>query len=241
MSRFCIYCGAEDTFENPVIENICFKCRIKRGELLNASKKEFRIDMCKSCYSIRLGHKWIETNGFEDALHILANNYLVKHVSGGTGVSDLELLKYEYITTPSWRTIIRLYFKGVYGSKEFVYPVEFTIYLNPVKCSRCIMIDSREYEALVQIRGFNKNILDKIFNKIIESDPKMLSNIIDYYEVKNGVDLYFYSKRSARKLVRMIQKLVNKEYSLIVKESFEEVGTRQGSRRTRLTISIKIT
>ncbi len=239
MSRFCIYCGVEDTPDNPVVENVCLRCRIKRGELIIAEKKEFRIDMCKICYSIKLSYKWVETNGFEDALDIFVNEHLPKYVKPGPGVKELAIDHYELVTSPSWRTVVRVYFKGLYGSKEFIYSVDFTIYFNPTKCSRCIMIDSREYEALVQIRGFNKNVIEKTLNKIARSDPRFIENLIDYIEGKNGVDLYFYDKGTARKLARMIHRLLSSSYKVVLKESFEEVGTRSGAKRTRLTISIK--
>jgi nonsense-mediated mRNA decay protein 3 len=131
MGKYCIYCGAEDSPDNPVVNNVCLRCRMKRGELVIPLEKEMHFEMCKICYSIRLGHKWIETNGFEDAIGIIVNNYIMKKVKPGEGVTDLVIDHYEPVTVPSWRTVVRVYFRGRYGGKEFIYPLDFTIYFKP--------------------------------------------------------------------------------------------------------------
>ncbi len=235
MTRFCIYCGAEDSRENPVVNGVCLKCRYKRGELVKVDKKELYLELCKTCYSLKIGFKWIQTNGFEDALNIVVYRVISKIVEPGEGVSSLTLDGYELMTNPSWRTVVKVFFKGLYGGVEFRYPIVFTIFFKPVKCPRCKMMDSGEFEAVLQIRDVDKKELDKVLEKIIMRDKRYVENLIDVIETRNGVDLYFYDHGTARRLARLLVK----KLELFYKENYEVVGVRSGVSRARLYISLK--
>ncbi|OYT39088.1 MAG: hypothetical protein B6U89_04740 [Desulfurococcales archaeon ex4484_58] len=235
MVRYCIYCGVEDSIDNPVINGVCLNCRMKRGELVVVNERNLYIELCRSCFSVRIGYKWRESTGFDDAIEQVVYSVLKNKVKPGEGVSNLTINDYELITTPSWRTIVRVYFRGVYGGKEFEYPIDFTIYFKPVKCPRCKMIDSGEFEAVVQIRGIDSKLLDKIFEKIVSRDRRFVENIVDIIETRNGVDLYFYDHGTARKMAKQLSKYLK----LRIKENYEVTGMRSGVSRARLYISLK--
>lgn len=235
MTRFCIYCGAEDTPDNPVVEGVCLRCRIKRGEIIEQVKKEIRVDFCKVCGAVRIGYKWIDTNGFNEALHQIVYNQLKELVKPGIGVDDLRIDGYELVTSASWRTVVRVYFRGIYGGKEFVYPLDFIVYLNPTKCPRCKMIESGEFEAVVQIRDVHVKDLEKALEKIFSRDKRLRQDLVDYIEVKNGIDIYFYNHGAARKLSRKLSNMLG----LVIKENYEVAGMRSGKQRARLYVSLK--
>lgn len=235
MARFCIYCGAEDSRDNPVVEGVCLNCRIKRREIIKQIKKELRLDFCKVCGSLRMGYKWINTSGFEEALH----HIVFKQISGvakpGIGVSSLRIDNYELVTSASWRTVVRVYFRGVYGNKEFVYPADYIVYLNPTKCPRCKMIESGEFEAVVQIRGVRLKDLERALEITFSRDKRLRQDLVDFIEVRNGVDIYFYNHGAARKLSRRLSSMLG----LMVKENYEVAGMKSGKQRARLYISLK--
>jgi len=235
MTRFCIYCGREDSPDNPVINGVCLECRIKRGELVILEKNELWIEFCKVCGSVKIGYKWIETRGFADAINHIVENIVPVITKPGPGVSNIQVDSYELVTSASWRTVIRVYFKGLYGSKEFKVPKDVVVYLKPTKCPRCKMIESGEFEAVLQIRDVNKRELEKYLEKLFSRDKRLVRDLVDYIESSNGVDIYFYNHGAARKLARRLSSIMGLEY----KENYEVAGMRSGKQRARLYISLK--
>jgi len=236
---FCIYCGVEDTSENPVVDGVCLNCKLKRGELVKADAREYRFDLCRVCYSVRISYKWFEASDFSEALSIVVENYLVERVKPGIGVEKLEYAGYELVTAPSWRTALRLYFKIVYGGREAVAPLDVVVSFNPVKCSRCRMHDSGEYEAVVQLRGLSNEEFTSILNTALKHHSKLIEGVIEIASVKNGIDVYLSSGSSARKLAKALTSILKNRYNIVTSESYQEIRSGSGG-RARLTISIRV-
>lgn len=237
LSKFCIYCGVEDSIENPVIENICLKCRLERSLLLKI-ESEIVFEICRSCFSIKIGFKWIETTGLQDALDYVINKKLLNFIEKPVDIKFIEIVKYEFLTNPSWRTRVRVYLKIKYRDYEFIAPIEVTIVFKPVKCFKCINLISGEYDAVVQIRGFDLDYLKTILNNVLNKSD-LVENIVDIIEKHNGCDIYFFNKSYARRFVKTLLKSVSNKYRVSVKESFEHIGSKHGVDRYRLVISIK--
>ena len=235
MTRFCIYCGVEDSSENPVVDGVCLKCRIKRRELYLFKEDSVHVDMCRICYAVRIGFKWVDTLGFEDAIRVVVEELLPGIIKPIDSVYGLHIKGYRLVTTASWRTVVELEITGFYGAKEFTVRDKYIIFFNPVKCPRCIMYDSRDFEAVIQIRGFSKSRVKKVVEKEFMSNKAIARDYIDAIEHDNGYDIFFYSKSSARKLARRLASRLNAR----IIESFEETGTRSGKQHTRLYISLK--
>ncbi len=235
MPRFCIYCGKEGTQDNPVINGVCLKCRLKRGELIKFKKDHVRIDICRICYSIKIGFKWIETKGFEDALAKIVDEVMPKIIEPGVGVNGYYIDRFELVTKASWKTIVRIYVKVLYGNVITETPMDITVYLNPVKCPRCKMYDSREFEAVVQIRGYSLHYISRALEKIFLTDHRLSKDLIEAVRSHSGIDVYFYSHGAARKLARRLAHMLNAH----IVETYEEAGMRSGRQRARLYISLK--
>ncbi len=235
LARFCVYCGSNDTPENPVIDSVCLRCRIKRGELVRLEQNTYYFDLCKVCGSLKVGYRWIDTNDFESAIDYIINNFIPDKIKPAKGIRELRIDGYDYVTTPSWHTDIDIIVSGKYGIADFRVPLRITIYFRPTKCPRCIMYDSREYEALVQIRGIHVKELKKILEEEFVKEPRLGRDYIEAIETKNGVDIYFYSHGAARKLARRL----SHRLGMNIKENYEITGTRSGKQRTRLHISLR--
>ncbi len=235
MTRFCIYCGAESTPDNPVIDGVCLRCRIKRGEIVRLKKRMLRYELCKICGNIRVGYRWRNTHGFEEAISLLVYEEIPKYIEPGPGVTDLRITGFEYITEPNWRTRVKVNLSGLYGGAVFNTSVEVVILFTPVKCPRCKMIESGEYEALLQIRGIEKHRLNEFLRREFDADPRLGNDLVDVIETDRGVDLYFYNYGAARKLARRLAR----KLGLGMHENYETVGTRSGRQRARLTIILK--
>lgn len=235
MTQYCIYCGRPHSKDNPVVNNVCLECMIKRGVIVKLKKSTIRASLCKICGSVKIGLKWVETRGFEEAIDSVVKEFVPHLIVPAQGVKDVRVKDYRLETSASWRTLIRLYIEGVYGGKEFLVERDLTIVFSPSKCPRCIMYDSREFEAVVQIRGFDLNLVSRMVEKIIGRDHRILRDLVDTVETSNGIDLYFYNHGAARKLARRLSILLKAS----LQESFEEAGIRSGRRRSRLYISLK--
>jgi len=238
-SAFCVYCGVESSAENPVINGVCLRCRLERNMLVKTSCREIKVDMCKHCFSVRSGYKWVETTGFTNALDFVIKTHATKCIEPGEGVEELSLSSYEFVTTPSWRTVVRMHFKGRYRGVEFTTPVEIVVHFNPVKCPRCVVSVSGEYEAVLQLRGLSRNDIEHTLNSVLNSMPGSAASLIDIVEVRGGVNIYLRDKGAARKLAKAIARVLSNNYRVTVEESFEEI--RAGSDgRARLAISIRV-
>jgi len=235
LTRFCVYCGSRDSPDNPVIGSVCLKCRIKRGELIRLEQDKFYFDLCKVCGSLKIGFKWIDTDGFESAIDYIVHNYIRDKISYAEGVNEINIDGYRYASTPSWHTDIDIIVSGKYGGAYFKVPLRLTIFFRPTKCPRCIMYDSREYEALIQIRGVNLDKIKRVIEDEFYKEPRLGRDYIEAIETRNGLDIYFYSQGAARKLARRL----SHRLGLTVKENYEVAGTRSGKPRTRLHISLK--
>ncbi len=236
MARFCIYCGTTGDKENPVINGVCLRCRLKRKELVSLKKKSIKVSYCKICGAIKVGYKWVDTSGFEDAISFIINNIVKELLIPGSGVSDIKITGFNLKTMASWRTVVEIDIMGSYGETVFQDREEVVIYLDPVKCPRCIMYNSREFEAVVQIRGVDPSVINRVIVEELNLDNRICRDLIEAIEVAKGIDLYFYTYGAARKIARRIAaKLGN----LIVSETYEKAGMRSGKQRARLYISVK--
>jgi len=235
MSRFCIYCGTTGSEDNPVVNGICLKCMLKRGRLIKLRKKSIRIDICKICYSIKIGYKWFETSGFEDAISSIINNIVPRLLEPSSREQVFFIEKYEFITKASWKTVVRVYVITFFGGIQIEVPLDITIFLNPVKCPRCRMYNSREFEAVVQIRGYPLSYVFQVLEKVFLEDRRLLRDFIESISSHNGVDIYFFTHGAARKLARKLVHILNAH----IMETYEEAGMRSGKQRARLYISLK--
>ncbi|RLG82417.1 MAG: hypothetical protein DRO40_07710 [Thermoprotei archaeon] len=235
MARYCVYCGAEESRDNPVVNNVCLKCRIKRNELVKLKETQLKFDFCKICGSVKIGYKWVSTNGFEEAINAIVEKYIPTIIVSGIGVENISITGYELKSMASWHTVINIKMKGVYGGKEFTIDKDIELYLNPVKCPRCIMFDSREFEAVIQIRGFSMKKIAKLIDRELRLDNRLARDLIEVIETGDGVNLYFFNHGAARKLARKL----SSKLGAVIHESYEVAGTRSGKQRARLYISLK--
>lgn len=235
MGRYCIYCGREATPDNPVVGNVCLECRIKRGELIIRTRSDLKYDLCKVCGNVKIGYRWMNTHGFREALETIVYGDIPRYVKPGEGATIKGIEGYELLSSANWRTRVKVYFRVGYGGVERIVPVEFTIYFNPVKCPRCIMVESGEYEAVIQIRDVDKSLLNKILRHEFMRSDRLRRDLVDVIETSNGIDLYFYNHGAARKLARRLAARLG----LRIVENYEQVGVKSGKPRARLTISLR--
>ena len=235
MSRFCIYCGTTGTEDNPVVNGICLKCMLERKKLIKLRKNSIKVDICKICYSIKIGYKWFETSGFEDAISNIIDSIVPKLLMPSSREQVFYIKKYEFVTKASWKTVVRLYIITFFGGVQIEVPLDITIFLNPVKCPRCRMYDSREFEAVVQIRGYSPGYISQILEKIFLEDRRLSRDFIDSISSNDGIDIYFFTHGAARKLARKLANILNAH----IVETYEEAGMRSGKQRARLYISVK--
>lgn len=77
--------------------------------------------------------------------------------------------------------------------------LNITINVKKQKCPQCIKILGGYYEAVIQIRGQERNKLVKRLFKVI--DKKMITKV---EETKNGKDIYIIDKKYAKKIVSSV-------------------------------------
>jgi len=230
----CPRCGRETEF---LIEGLCPKCyaEVKGPELI---PNVIEAEVCKYCGAVKLGFRWIESEGSFESIIMKVIEHEVKKVAGKNSViSNIELKSIIFETEPNWTTRLVLVLTGVVRNEKVEWKKPITVKLNPSICPKCIVRISGEYDTVVQLRGFKPGILERDVMNLIEKSV-IFNDLIDIIRHKEGVDVYFSHIGAARKFI----KIILKKYEASWKGPYREViGTNSsGKSRTRNTFVVRI-
>jgi NMD protein affecting ribosome stability and mRNA decay len=97
------------------------------------------------------------------------------------------------------------------------------------------MLNASYYEAIIQIRPSNKEVLEFIDKKISERKGMFISKV---EKLKTGVDLYVSDQRFARALSKFLKKKFGGEVKLTRK--LHTVSKRTGKPLYRVTVLFRL-
>ncbi|MDH5807173.1 MAG: NMD3-related protein [Candidatus Methanomethylicaceae archaeon] len=219
---FCAKCGKRNI---KLITNLCEECFWESREVKIPS--EVKIIVCPICSSYLRGKKWIRKENLKSAI-IEGCIYEIKKLSKLN--KDLKITNITIEEYPIIKLKIEVSFENF--SKIFISESKI-IYQ---KCDYCRKVSQGKYEAIVQIRGWDKKTLSLI-NPIIE-EFKIINGkpeISEIKEVVNGIDIKFMSVNKARLFTKRILEKMNVE----IKETAKISGMKEGELHYITTISIR--
>lgn len=106
--------------------------------------------------------------------------------------------------------------------------IKFKALVKKEICTKCSRFASGYYEAVLQLRNFSKEEIQKIFSIIPEE--------FRVEETKYGIDVYLMRKPLGEKIVRKIKRIFK---NIEIKKSFELVTVKDGKRVYRNYISVR--
>ncbi len=234
---FCIRCGRPNDGKTPFIGPLCLDCYVKTEQLVCVPDR-IVLPVCKSCFSVRVGYKWMPSSGFNDIIERILPQILSRARPCKEKVRELRLVSITPLSTPSWRTVVSVKYALLLDSVDRFIDIEeqIVLQLKPTLCPICKDDRGGEYHVLVQVRGEIDRV-GEVLEKTIEDDPRITNSLLDIIEQQNGFDVYFYDRGAANKFLRRLSHY----FTLSVKRSSEEVGVNsRGKTRHRLVISARI-
>ncbi len=231
-TKVCPRCGRETSI---VIEGLCPQCYVDTHEVVSMPSR-VEIDICKYCGRVRLGNKWVETTGFQNAVESIIH-YLFNKSKKHPSFEEYSIEEIRYETLPNWYTRVELLLSARISDWRVSFKKRVDIKLNPTICPVCKTRISGEYDTLLQIRG-ERRIPEE--GEIVEIAFKLgISNqLVDIIRGKKGIDVYFTNTGAARKLAKLI---INRYGGKLTTPRYEEVTTTStGKTRTRKTLVLRI-
>ncbi len=197
---FCIKCG-----KNAIIGNFCKQCFLARERLFRI--KNFRIMRCSDC-----GHF------YDKGLRIVLDEAVRKRIDAG---HTIKKIKFSYRQSGN-RIFANIKCDGLIRSFAKTENELIEIIVDSRKCDNCVKLSGNYYEAVVQIRGHNKN---EIVDAIIRS-----SALVHIKDISGGYDVRFVNRHDAEKFARNYRD---------VKKTFKLVGEKGGKKIYRVYYSIR--
>ncbi|MDK2796275.1 MAG: ribosomal export protein [Archaeoglobaceae archaeon] len=184
----CIVCGKESEFK------ICGECLIEREKIVDIDK--FILEICSKCNSIKIGREWLKIE-LEKALEkAILDNLRHSH--------DFEV---RGIRIQDRFAILRGILNG--DLVEISVPIRYSI--HRISCPRCSRESGGYYESIIQIRAVKRPLRKEEIERAKEIVEKAIresegeKDFISKFEFnKNGIDVYFGSRKLGEKVSRRI-------------------------------------
>ncbi|MFC2142782.1 NMD3-related protein [Candidatus Aenigmatarchaeota archaeon] len=175
---FCIKCG-----KDAIKDNLCKQHFLEKNDLFNIENVEIRY--CKECESYH--NQKIKIKDEEEVIRTLFDD----DVKLG---NDVKVEKKDF----SWKTVGNKFFvtaeiTGDIRGVEVKEKKKFIVIARRYMCDNCIKICGGYYEAMIQVRGVNK---DKILDKVKLLVPNDSITVIG--DAKNGYDVKIIQKGFAK-------------------------------------------
>jgi nonsense-mediated mRNA decay protein 3 len=238
---FCPECGDS---KSELIEGLCKNCFLKQFSPLSIPSNIF-VRICVHCKSKFHEGKWKDSNideneiiyrALENAIKI---NPLIKNEE-----IELKILQIRG-TIAECNVEVSATVLGELIHEEF----ETNVRLNRSVCPTCSKKNSGYYEAVIQLRSDNRDLKDEELRSINALIHKSLNNFhkkdkLSYLsqklDLKEGVDYYIGSLKSAKKLAMAIKK----DFGGLIKESprliTQDKSTGKGIYRVWISIRLPI-
>ena len=248
MKRFCARCGADiGLFESANLGNLCLKCYMEVHKL-SEPPRTISLTICRKCYSIKLKGRWQAVDlSSEDSTTSKLTQAIISEIERScklkieTSLTSREayrLLSGEPITIKATLSgKVHPALEPLITSKDIEVKCDFSL------CPTCLKISGKQFEATIQLRGFDEKQLEQIkfmINKLIVDRSGGSHNIQTgavWEEVDGGVDV----KLPTADIARRIASLVKRHFKVQVKESYKDAGWDKSKGRPlrKLTILLR--
>ncbi len=209
---FCVECGKE----GKTYEGLCLDCYLKKD--LMKIPDEIKLTICRYCDAYKIKNKWLRGDFKNDI-----KEYIKKNIESSIFFEiDMEDNK--------------IVCKGFFEGREILREKEIKIKLKESVCDQCSLFRGGYYEAILQIRGANREE-EKFIDEFIKKIVKIKKSFISKKEiVKGGIDYYMGNKKVASNVAKELKKEFNAEYNL----SSSLFGLEDGKRIYKDTYLIRL-
>lgn len=203
---FCIECGKED---KELFKGRCHSCFAASNKLITIPS-ELEVESCAHCSSIHVGDKWMETKlSEEDFIAQTIAQESVPDEDAEDVALEIDLINQkgsilEMMITASGKVL------GIPVRKEF----KVNVKINRNACPECSKYASGYYEAVLQLRADTRPLeaeeiqaADDIIKRLLDklSKKNRMAYLSQRIVIKEGVDYYFGSYKSARKISNVLK------------------------------------
>ncbi|MDR0911537.1 MAG: hypothetical protein LBM96_02920 [Methanobrevibacter sp.] len=208
---FCYECGAE---EENLMDGLCKKCFLKTFSILTIPS-EIVVKVCAHCNSKFVSGNWVDPFIAEEEIiyRVIEDNIVLNPIFDSPFddnlIIDMKILQMRGTIAECFICARALVYDEDISEKHY-----FNVRLNKDVCPVCSKRNSGYYEAVIQLRADNRQLKDEEIAKVDEIIVKTLDKLFNKDKLayiaqkatlKEGIDYYVGSLKSAKKLTNKIK------------------------------------
>ncbi len=182
----CIQCGKTIEQENAVL---CMSCFSKKHTCLK-SYQEHTLLICESCGSYKYQKEWKHPKPKEKAIQEAVLQHC--HFKIQPDAIDFDIkVKEEHGKVQKGTVALRT--ETTIDEQKLIEEHEFPIKVKQTICDKCIRAKTEYFEGILQLRGENKEVLQKAHEFILQEMRRANEKgvfVTKIEEVTNGIDYY---------------------------------------------------
>ena len=235
MNKFCPECGKIETKSQLLVGGLCRACFLKRNGMLELYKG-LEVVICPSCQSYLHKNKWHQKTSVIDDVNIknIIKDMLDEKIKlhEGVKITNKGITILGVNETNPKKINMQLTLSGsIHGIKSKESHM-LEIAIDKSMCNACKRKNSSYYEAKIQVRPRDKNLLKLIMNHIRENHITVTKED----ERKFGSDLYLTNKKQLSGILAHVKK----KFKVEVKISNTLYGRKDGKEVYRITALIRL-
>jgi nonsense-mediated mRNA decay protein 3 len=232
---FCVECGRE----GELIGSLCVECYSRRHA---AASLPDHVDLalCAHCSAMQTDKGWEDVGSVREAATLAVEHALSLPKGASLSEARVRLAEKDERNIEATAEV-----SFTLEGHEFERELRTIVRLKRGSCTECSKQQGRYYEAILQVRGQERD-LDKPAQRAIQdtvaervSGMRRSSRevfISKVEKVKGGLDFYFSTTPAARSIARELQETLCAEY----KESSSLWGRRDGKDIYRMTYLVRL-
>lgn len=216
--QFCAICGIS---EDPFVDNLCETCYKKEKPLDVETIKQIAVEICSSCGTMRIQGKRFEPEDFtniEEAIREIVKGVILEklRIDGSYKhdySDDIDEEKINYKRLKRFNVATTITAKPLEEFGEFTAILDTNVNISRMTCDTCSKYKAGYFEAILQVRGENRQITDKeeakleeLINIIMKKyEGSRMAYILEYEIDKKGITAKISTKMLAEELTRAIK------------------------------------
>ena len=236
MNKFCPQCGKLEYKSQPLVKGLCGSCFLKNNPILE-QHKELKIVICPSCKSYLHQNKWHTRLSTGDDINLkeIIRKVLPEKLKlqQEAKINSLGIIIEDRKDKDAKKINIQLILNGIIHHIKSKEEYSLEVIKEESLCNLCKKKNSSYYEAKIQIRPKNENVLRLIKDFLSEGGKMFITKEEDQ---KFGYDLYLTNKKSLSGIISEVKKKFNIE----VKISNTLYGRKDGREVFRTTALLRL-
>lgn len=216
--QFCAICGIS---EDPFVDNLCETCYKKEKPLDVETIKQIEVEICSSCGTMRIQGKRFEPEDFtniEEAIREIVKGIILEklRIDGSYKhdySDDIDEEKINYKRLKRFNVATTITAKPLEEFGEFTAILDTKVNISRMTCDTCSKYKAGYFEAILQVRGENRQItekeearLEELINIIMKKyEGSRMAYILEYDIDKKGITAKISTKMLAEELARAIK------------------------------------